>query len=88
MAENLLQQGFQPAAPICCWSGDITYIRTTAGWRYLAAWVDLFSLRVVGWSLNHRMDAALVVEALNRALSRRQLELKQGQLLLHTDQGS
>jgi transposase InsO family protein len=86
MVENLLQQDFQPPAPNRCWAGDITYIRTTAGWRYLAVWIDLFSRRVVGWTLDQRMDAALVVEALNRALGHRQLEAEQ--LLLHTDQGS
>jgi transposase InsO family protein len=86
VAENLLQQDFQPPAPNRCWAGDITYIRTTAGWRYLAVWVDLFSRRVVGWKLDHRMDAALVIEALNRALGLRRVEPET--LLLHTDQGS
>ncbi|MEA5475548.1 IS3 family transposase [Synechococcus sp. CCY9201] len=86
VAENLLQQEFQPPAPNRCWAGDITYVRTTAGWRYLAAWIDLLSRRVVGWTLDQRMDAALVVEALNRALGHRQMEPEQ--LLVHTDQGS
>lgn len=86
VAENLLQQDFQPPAPNRCWAGDITYIRTTAGWRYLAVWIDLSSRRVVGWTLDQRMDAALVVEALNRALGHRQVEPEW--LLLHTDQGS
>jgi len=44
--ENLLQQDFQPSAPNRSWAGDITYIRTKAGWRYLAVWIDLFSRRV------------------------------------------
>jgi transposase InsO family protein len=86
VVENVLQQDFQPSAPNRCWAGDITYIRTTAGWRYLAVWIDLFSRRVVGWALESQMDAALVVEALNRALGHRQVE--PDQLLLHTDQGS
>jgi transposase InsO family protein len=86
VVENLLQQEFTPPAPNRCWAGDITYIRTTAGWRYLAVWIDLFSRRVVGWMLDSRMDAALVIEALNRALGHRQVEPEQ--LLLHTDQGS
>ncbi len=86
VAENLLQQDFQPPAPSRCWAGDNTYIRTTAGWRYLAVWIDLFSRRVVGRTLDQRIDAALVVEALNRALGHRQVE--PAQLLLHTDQGS
>ncbi|MFN6337691.1 MAG: IS3 family transposase [Cyanobacteriota bacterium] len=86
VAENLLQQDFQPPAPNRCWAGDITYIRTTAGWRYLAVWIDLFSRRVVGWTLDSRMDTALVIEALNRALGHRQVAPEA--LLLHTDQGS
>ncbi len=86
VVENLLQQDFQPPAPNRCWAGDITYIRTTAGWRYLADRIDLFSRRVVGWTLDQRMDAALVIKALNRALGHRQVA--PDQLLIHTDQGS
>lgn len=86
VAKNLLQQEFSPAAPNRCWAGDITYIRTTAGWRYLAVWIDLYSRRVVGWAMGATMEASLVLEALNRALGHRQIE--PDQLLIHTDQGS
>jgi len=86
VAENLLQQEFSPAAPNRCWAGDITYIRTTAGWRYLAVWIDLYSRRVVGWAMGATMEATLVLEALNRALGHRQIE--PDGLLIHTDQGS
>jgi len=86
VAENLLEQDFTPPEPNRCWAGDITYIRTTSGWRYLAVWMDLFSRRVVGWSLGTSMEASLVLEALNRALGQRQVE--PDQLLIHTDQGS
>jgi len=74
------------SAPKRCWAGDITYIRTTAGWRYLAVshregcsakWMDLFSRRVVGWSLGASMEASLVLEALNLALGQRQMEPEQ-----------
>ncbi len=68
VAENLQQQEFNPAAPNRCWAGDITYIRTTACWRYLAVWIDLYSRRVVGWAMGATMEATLVLEALNRAL--------------------
>jgi len=84
--ENLLQQKFSPAAPNRCWAGDITYVRTTAGWRYLAVWIELHSRRVVGWAMGATMEATLVLEALNRALGHRQIE--PDQLLIHTDQGS
>ncbi len=95
VAENLLQQDFTPPVPNRCWAGDITYIRTTDGWRYLAVshrkvrsaeWMDLFSRRVVGWTLGASMEASLVLEAINRALGQRQVEPEQ--LLIHTDQGS
>ena len=86
VVENLLRQEFSPAAPNRCWAGDITYIRTTAGWRYLAVWIDLYSRRVVGWAMGATMEATLVLEALNRALGHRQIE--PDGLLIHTDQGS
>lgn len=86
VVENLLQQNFQPPAPNCCWAGDTSYIRTTAGWRYLSMWIDLFSRRVVGWTLDQRMDAALVIEALKRPLGDWQVD--PDQLLTHTNQGS
>jgi putative transposase len=87
VVENLLQQDFQPQAPNRCWAGDISYIHTTAGWRYLAVWIDLFSRRIVGWTLDSRMDTALVIEALNRAIGHRQVA-PEALLLLHSDQGS
>jgi len=95
VVDNVLQQDFQPPAPNLYWAGDITYIRTSAGWRYLAvsrrevSWRvlhDLYSRRVVGWKLAHRMDTDLVMEALNRALGHRRVEPEQ--LTIHTDQGS
>jgi len=86
VAENLLQQEFSPAAPNRCWAGDITYIRTTAGWRYLADWIDQYSRRVVGWPMGTTMEATLVLEALNRALGHCQIEPEK--LLIYTDQRS
>jgi transposase InsO family protein len=69
-----------------CWAGDITYIRTSCGWRYLAVWIDLYSRRVVGLAMGTAMEATLVLEALNRALGHRQIA--PDQLLIHTDQRS
>jgi len=86
VVENLLRQEFSPASPNRCWAGDITYIRTSNGWRYLAVWIDLYSRRVVGWAMGPTMEATLVLEALNRALGHRQIE--PDGLLIHTDQGS
>ena len=86
IAKNLLQQEFVPPAPNRCWAGDMTYIRTTEGWRYLAVWIDLYSRRVVGWAMGTTMETTLVLEALKRALGHRQIE--PDKLLIHTDQGS
>ena len=86
VADKLLQQEFTPPEPSRSWAGDITYIRTSNGWRYLAVWIDLYSRRVVGWAMGATMEATLVLEALNRALGHRQIE--PDQLLIHTDQGS
>ena len=74
IAKNLLLQDFAPPAPNRSWAGDMTYIRTTGGWRYLAVWIDLYSRRVVGWAMGATMEATLVLEALNRALGHRQIE--------------
>jgi len=56
VAENLLLQEFNPAAPNRCRAGEITYIRTSAGWRYLGVWIDLYSRRVVGWAMGATID--------------------------------
>ena len=86
VAPNLLARQFQPIRPDLNWAGDITYIRTSDGWRYLAVWIDLYSRRVVGWKLGASMEASLVIEALNRAIGARSVNLEQ--LIIHTDQGS
>ena len=64
---NLLNQNFQPLCANEVWAGDITYIKTNQGWRYLAVVMDLFSRRIVGWSMAERMKADLVIQALQQA---------------------
>ena len=86
VVDNLLHQDFRPSATSRCWAGDFIYIRIAAGRRYLAVWINLCTRRVFGWKLDARMDAALVIEALHRALGQRQVEPEQ--LLLNRDQGS
>jgi putative transposase len=66
-----------PTPPRSCWLGDITYISTTSDWRHLAVWIDRYSRGVVAWKLEQRMDADLVIEALNRALDQRLAQTKQ-----------
>jgi putative transposase len=84
-APNLLERNFVAGAPDRIWVTDITYIWTKEGWLYLAAVIDLFSRRVVGWAVSERIDAALCCEAVRNALlSRRPAP----GLILHSDRGS
>jgi transposase InsO family protein len=84
VAGNLLQQNFQAQAPNQKWAADITYISTGEGWLYLAAVIDLFSRKIVGWSMSQHLHAVLVADALNMALLRRR---PPPGLLHHSDRG-
>lgn len=68
---NRLAKEFNPTAPNQSWVTDITYIKTYEGWLYLAVIVDLFSRRVIGWSMKSRMTKELVLDALLMAIWRR-----------------
>jgi len=85
IAPNRLQTTASPTAPNQIWVADITYIWTLGGWVYLAAVMDLFSRRIVGWSLSQTLETALVTEALQRALTSRRPATG---LLHHSDRGS
>ena len=85
VAANHLQQEFGVDAPDRAWVTDITYIRTHEGWLYLAAVIDLFSRKVVGWSMQPRMRTRLVLDALMMALWRRR---PPPGVVIHSDQGS
>jgi putative transposase len=85
VADNLLDRQFDPAAPNEAWVADITYIPTRQGWLYLAAVEDLYSRRVVGWSMAEHLESRLVVDALAMAVQRR---LPGEGLLAHSDRGS
>jgi putative transposase len=85
IAPNQLQQQFDVSAPDRAWVTDITYIRTHEGWLYLAVVLDLFSRRVIGWSMQSRMERDLVIQALLMALWRRKPKHK---VIIHSDQGS
>jgi transposase InsO family protein len=84
VAENLLDRRFDPEEPNERWVADITYIPTREGWLYLAAVEDLYSRRVVGWSMAEHMGSRLVVDALELAVQRR---LPGEGLLAHSDRG-
>jgi transposase InsO family protein len=82
---NLLARRFAVAAPNRCWVSDITYLWTLEGWLYLAVIVDLYSRRVVGWSISEGLERQLVLDALRMALRERQ---PGAGLLHHSDRGS
>ncbi|MER8805257.1 IS3 family transposase [Mesorhizobium sp. M0998] len=85
VSDNLLDRAFEASAPNQKWVADFTYIWTAEGWLYVAAVVDLFSRRVVGWAMKAEMTAQLVTDALIMAIWRRG---KPDSLLHHSDQGS
>jgi transposase InsO family protein len=84
-ATNLLDRDFSSSEPNRRWSTDITYIWTTEGWLYLAVVMDLFSRRIVGWSMRKRLARELVLSALRMALYGRD---PGAGLVHHSDRGS
>lgn len=85
VAPNHLNRNFNPSGPNQAWVGDITYLPTADGWLYLAVVIDLYSRRVVGWSLSKRLKRDLVLRALRLAVGRRDA---QAGLVFHCDRGS
>ena len=82
---NLLNRRFQVNQPNRVWVGDVTFIATRKGWLYLAVLLDLYSRKVIGWSMSERIDRRLSMDALEMALLKR----KPGSgVLHHTDRGS
>ena len=85
VAENYLNRQFTPERPNQYWVADITYIYTKEGWLYLATIMDLYSRRIIGWSLRERLSKELIIAALHMALKQRKLSVD---LLLHSGRGS
>lgn len=85
IADNVLNRQFEPAAANMAWVADITYIRTGSGWLYLAAVLDLFSRKIVGWAMAPSMPAELVCSALQMAITQRR---PPAGLIVHSDRGS
>ena len=85
IAPNLLNRDFYASAPDTKYVGDITYISTGEGWLYLATVIDLYSRKIVGWSMDDTMKVSLINDALNMAIRHR--KPPKG-LLWHTDRGS
>lgn len=82
---NLLNQCFDPLFANEVWAGDITYLKTIHGWRYLAIVMDLYSRRVIAWKLSNHMHSSLVVDVLQQAYV---LRRPQYGCIFHSDQGS
>lgn len=82
--DNTLARQFDVAVPDKAWVIDITYIRTLEGFAYLAVVIDLYSRRIVGWSMQSRQTTDLVLQALLMAVWRRK---PKGKVLTHSDQG-
>ena len=87
VAPNVLDRNFTPAVPNQTWVGDFTYIATKEGWLFLAVVIDLFSRKVVGWSMRPDMQRNLVIDALEMAWFARNPGKKSG-LIFHSDRGS
>ena len=85
VADNLLDQQFNPIKANIAWAGDVTYLRTAQGWMYLAIVMDLYSRRIIGWSISKRMTVSLVSNALKMAINLRGTHKG---LLFHSDRGS
>lgn len=85
IAPNILNRDFYASNPNEKYVGDITYIPTDEGWLYLATVIDLYSRKVVGWSMDDTMKVSLVNDVLNMAIIQRS---HSPGLLWHTDRGS
>ena len=85
VAKNTLNRQFAVEHPNRVWAGDLTYVWTTEGWLYLAVILDLYSRRVIGWAMGHRLTVELAEHALRMALTNRQ---PTAGLLHHSDRGS
>ena len=85
IAENLLDRQFTQNEPNRAWVSDITYVPTREGWLYLSTVQDLFSRKIVGWAMSHRINRQLVIDALGMAVCNRR---PPPGLLHHSDRGS
>lgn len=85
VSPNLLEQNFTCENVNEKWAGDITYLWTDEGWLYLAVVLDLFSRKVIGWSMNTRMTKQLVCDAMQMAIDQRDNFVG---VIMHTDRGS
>lgn len=84
IAPNLVRREFTVDRPNRTWVSDVTYLWTNEGWLYLAVTLDLFSRKVIGWSMSEKLTTDLVLDCLNAALRSREID---GELIHHSDRG-
>lgn len=82
---NILDEQFNPDRPNAVWCSDITYIWTIDGFVYLTSIMDLFSRKIIAWTLSKTMEVSCVIDTINKAKARRNTDLP---LILHSDRGS
>jgi transposase InsO family protein len=82
--QNILNEQFNPERPNAVWCSDITYIWTTEGFVYLTSIMDLFSRKIIAWTLSETLETSCVIDTINKAKRRRNLCLP---LILHSDRG-
>ncbi len=85
VADNLLNQNFEPVGKNQIWAGDITYLKTGEGWMYLAIVMDLYSRCIVGWAIDKHMSTSLISRAMIKAYN---LRMPPKGLVFHSDRGS
>lgn len=83
--QNVLDEQFNPDKPNAVWCSDITYIWTIDGFVYLTSIMDLFSRKIIAWTLSHTLETSCVIETINKAKNRRNLDTP---LIIHSDRGS
>ena len=83
--QNILNEQFNPDRPNAVWCSDITYIWTRDGFVYLTSILDLFSRKIIAWTLSKTMEVSCVIDTINKAKARRNTDLP---LILHSDRGS
>lgn len=82
---NVLDEKFNPNRPNAVWCTDITYIWTTDGFVYLTSIMDLYSRKIIAWTLSDNMEVSCVIDTVNKAKARRNTDLP---IILHSDRGS
>ena len=83
--QNILDGQFTPERPNAVWCSDITYIWTTDGFVYLTSIMDLYSRKIIAWTLSQTLEVSCVIDTINKAKARRNTELP---LIIHSDRGS